>query len=128
MIVQLKFLGTTSNSGSCPNLYETDRGTYVVQGYKVSDPGALAAASNRNMLDTETLIEIPVELLDFAPTTINNASYPHLYETGRGTYVMQGDKVTDADALATARERGLPDTETLVEITVGSLDLAPMGV
>jgi hypothetical protein len=40
----------------------------------------------------------------------------------------QARQVTDADALATARERGLPDTETLIEITVGSLDLAPMGV
>ncbi|MCP2244645.1 hypothetical protein [Lentzea aerocolonigenes] len=125
--MNLKFLGTTSNSGSCPNLYRTDRDTYVVQGYKVTDPDALAAARDRNMLDTETLVEIPVALLGFAPTTINSDSYPHVYETGRNTYVMQGNKVTDPDALATAHERGLPDTETLIEITIASLDLAPMG-
>lgn len=73
--MNLKFLGTTSNSGSCPNLYRTDRDTYVVQGYKVTDPDALAAARDRNMLDTETLVEIPVALLGFAPTTINSDSY-----------------------------------------------------
>ena len=40
--MKLTFLGTTSTGGSCPNLYATDHGTYVVQGSKVTDPEALA--------------------------------------------------------------------------------------
>lgn len=66
--MKLTFLGTTSNQGSCPNLYATDRGTYVVQGYKITDPEALAAIRERGLPDTETVVEIPAELLAFAPS------------------------------------------------------------
>ena len=65
--MQLTFLGTTSNSGSCPNLYATDRGTYVVQGSRVTDPEALAALRERGLPDHETAVEIPAALLKFAP-------------------------------------------------------------
>ena len=65
--MELTFLGTTSNSGSCPNLYETDRGTYVVQGSKVTDPEALAALHARGLPEHETAVEIPRALLSFAP-------------------------------------------------------------
>ena len=65
--MRLTFLGTTSNSGSCPNLYATDRGTYVVQGYRVTDPDALAALHERGLPEHETVVEIPAELLSFAP-------------------------------------------------------------
>lgn len=67
--MKLEFLGTTSNSGSCPTLFLTDRGTYVVQGYVVTDPDAIATAQAREggLPGTETLVEIPVELLKFAP-------------------------------------------------------------
>lgn len=66
--MKLTFLGTTSNNGSCPNLYETDRGTYVVQGEKITDPEALAALRARGLPDHETAVEIPRALLNFAPT------------------------------------------------------------
>jgi hypothetical protein len=65
--MELTFLGTTSNHGSCPNLYATDRGTYVVQGYKITDPDALKTLHDRGMPDTETAVEIPAALLNFAP-------------------------------------------------------------
>lgn len=64
--MKLTHLGTTSGTTTCPNLYETDRGTYVVQGYVVTDPEALATARERGLPDTETLVEIPKELLAFA--------------------------------------------------------------
>jgi hypothetical protein len=63
--MQLKFLGSTSEGGSCPTLYSTDRGTYVVQGDLVTDPEALAGL--RDVLDGEAFVEIPKELLRFAP-------------------------------------------------------------
>lgn len=65
--MKLTFLGTTSINGSCPNLYATDRGTYVVQGYKITDADALAALHERGMPDTESAVEIPAALLSFAP-------------------------------------------------------------
>lgn len=30
--MKLRFIGTTSGGGNCPTLYESDRGTIVVQG------------------------------------------------------------------------------------------------
>jgi hypothetical protein len=65
--VKLTFLGSTSTGGSCPNLYKTDRGTYVVQGYVVDDPDALAALHARGLPAGETAVEIPAALLNFAP-------------------------------------------------------------
>ncbi|MFI6320735.1 hypothetical protein ACIBG8_24575 [Nonomuraea sp. NPDC050556] len=65
--MQLRFLGSTSDGGACPNLYETDRGTYLVQGEKVTDPAALATLRARGLPDHETVVEIPRELLRFAP-------------------------------------------------------------
>lgn len=65
--MRLEFLGSTSNHGSCPNLYATDRGTYVVQGSKITDPEALASLRARGLPDHETAVEIPVALLAFAP-------------------------------------------------------------
>ncbi|WP_189211423.1 hypothetical protein [Actinokineospora fastidiosa] len=65
--MKLTHLGTTSSQGQCPNLYATDRGTYVVQGYKITDDEALAALRERGLPDHETAVEIPAALLDFAP-------------------------------------------------------------
>ncbi|MBB5159159.1 hypothetical protein [Saccharopolyspora phatthalungensis] len=65
--MKLAFLGTTSTGGQCPNLYETDRDTYVIQGYKITDPDAQATLHDRGMPETETAVEIPKALLDFAP-------------------------------------------------------------
>jgi hypothetical protein len=62
--MRLTFLGTNSDNGNCPTLYETDRDTYVVQGWVVTDPEALADL--RDVLPGETFVEIPRELVRFA--------------------------------------------------------------
>ena len=62
--MKLTFLGTTSSNGGCPTLFATDRDTYVIQGWKVHDPEALAAME---IPDHETAIEVPKALLHFAP-------------------------------------------------------------
>jgi len=55
--VALKHLATFCGAGTCPTLYETDRGTYVVQGYVVgSDVGI-------DVPEGESLVEIPAELI-----------------------------------------------------------------
>jgi hypothetical protein len=63
--VKLTHLGTTSKNGGCPEIYETDRGTYVVQGTRVTDPEALATLRERGLPDHETAVEIPKALLTF---------------------------------------------------------------
>lgn len=64
--MKLTFEGTTSNDRTCPTLYSTDRGTYVVQGARVTDPEALQAMQERGLPDHETAVEIPAALLGFA--------------------------------------------------------------
>lgn len=64
--MRLTFLGKdpASGGGQCPALYATDRGTYVVQGKRVTDPDALADL--REVSDDETFVEVPREVLSFA--------------------------------------------------------------
>ncbi|WP_433430873.1 hypothetical protein [Nonomuraea sp. CA-141351] len=57
----MRFLGSTSEAGACPTLYETDRGTIVVQGLQVTDAEALADL--RDVLDGEVAVEVPRELI-----------------------------------------------------------------
>ena len=48
-----------------PTLYRTDRGTWVVQGWAVTDPAALATL---NLPDGETCVEIPDRLIPYFQT------------------------------------------------------------
>ncbi|MEQ4722796.1 MULTISPECIES: hypothetical protein [unclassified Nonomuraea] len=59
--MRMRFLGSTSEAGACPTLYETDRGTIVVQGLQVTDAEALADL--RDVLDGEVAVEVPRELI-----------------------------------------------------------------
>ena len=50
--------GTSGCSGkSCPAVYRTDRGSLVVQGYRVAD------AVSIDIPDNETIVEIPSALI-----------------------------------------------------------------
>ncbi len=51
-----------SNPTGSPALYRTDRGSWVVQGWIVTDPEALAAM---NIPEGETAVEIPDRMLPF---------------------------------------------------------------
>lgn len=62
--MKLTFLGSTSQEGQCPTLYATDRDTFVVQGWTVTDPEALRDL--RDVLPGETFVEVPKALLRFA--------------------------------------------------------------
>lgn len=67
MALQLRMLGTTSDDGKCPTLYEdVATGDIVVQGYTVTDPEDLAQV--QNVLDGESFVRIPRALLTrFSP-------------------------------------------------------------
>ncbi len=62
--MHLTFLGSTSNNGGSPTLFDTDTGTYVIQGWKVLDADTLAQL---NLPEHETVVEVPKALLGFAP-------------------------------------------------------------
>lgn len=62
--MRLTFIGKDANSqtGDCPALYETDRGTWVVQGWKVDDPAAFGDV--RDLAANESIVEVPASVLD----------------------------------------------------------------
>lgn len=51
-----------SNPTGSSTVYQTDRGTWVVQGWTVTDADALA---QMNIPDGETAVEIPDRMLQF---------------------------------------------------------------
>ncbi|MEY9845016.1 hypothetical protein [Streptacidiphilus sp. MAP5-3] len=59
--MKLKFLGTSSEDGNCPTLYETPTGDIVVQGYELTDEEALTQL--RDVLPGENFVVVPRELL-----------------------------------------------------------------
>ncbi|NNN30724.1 hypothetical protein HLK59_10180 [Streptomyces sp. S3(2020)] len=65
----LRFLGTTSDGGDCPTLYEVEEtGEILVQGERETDPQHLVQL--RDVKETETFVRVPRELLTrFAPRT-----------------------------------------------------------
>jgi hypothetical protein len=64
--MRLTFIGSTSDDGNCPTLYETDDGRIVVQGDALTDAEALGQL--RDVLPGESFVVVPRELLTrFAP-------------------------------------------------------------
>jgi hypothetical protein len=62
--MRLKHLGTDTGGTGCPALYATDRGTFVVQGWRVTDPEAIADLID--LRENESYVEIPKTLLRYA--------------------------------------------------------------
>jgi hypothetical protein len=62
--MKVRLIRSTSNTGTCPTVYATDRGTFVVQGTRVTDAEALAAM---DIPAHETVIEVPLDLLRGLP-------------------------------------------------------------
>ncbi len=61
--MKMRFVGSTSSSGGCPTIYETEHGTLIIQGAQVTDPETLAEA--RDVLAGEAFVEVPRELFTF---------------------------------------------------------------
>jgi hypothetical protein len=55
---KLTLVASLCGNGSCPTVYQTDRGTLVVQGYTVTPQNAGLDVPNG-----EQLVEIPADLL-----------------------------------------------------------------
>ncbi|BFU43554.1 hypothetical protein [Krasilnikovia sp. MM14-A1004] len=105
--MHLMLLGKETQGGGSPTLYATDRGTYLVQGWRV-----LGEPSN--------IVEIPESLLRHLPA--GAALETTLHATGRrwrgdsgecATYTLAGVAVTDPTIEA---ELSVPDHEACVEV------------
>jgi hypothetical protein len=114
--VQLRFLGKDSTPTNSPTLYATDQDSYVVQGWVVTDPAILAVFA---VPDDETLVEVPAALLDYLALDgldgqARNLVPPIVHVTDTGKYIVQGRRVTDAEALS---QMSVPDHETCVHVS-----------
>jgi hypothetical protein len=63
-IMKLTFLGKDSTPNDSPTLYATDRDTFLVQGYVVTDPEALG---QMHIPAGETVVEVPMRLMKYLP-------------------------------------------------------------
>lgn len=95
--MRLRFLGKSgSDKKNCPSLYETDQGSYLVQGWKTDRPGT---------------VEIPHVLLGFVGQEgfIDAA----MSDTGRGSFTLSGHSVTDSETL---EQLTMEDFEAAIEV------------
>jgi hypothetical protein len=113
--VRLTFLGKESQPNNSPTLFVTDRDTYVVQGWIVTDPQALDILTPT---DDETIVEIPPKLMvnlvnDGVSGDVTNLVPPIVHILENGNYIFQGARVTDTKALA---QMNIPSHESCVEV------------
>ncbi|MGQ0773959.1 MAG: hypothetical protein ACT4NY_06010 [Pseudonocardiales bacterium] len=111
----LTFLGKESQPKQSPTLFATDRDSYVVQGYIVTDPEILAMIVLR---DEETIVEVPAALMthlakDGLSGDVVNLVPPIMHITENGNYIIKGLRVTDTEALG---QMDISDHETCVEV------------
>ncbi|MGH3477508.1 MAG: hypothetical protein ACRDSI_06840 [Pseudonocardiaceae bacterium] len=95
--MRLTFLGKATQGGGSPTLFATDRGTYVVQGWKVAG--------------RHDSVEIPQRLL----AHLEQGTYlgARLDDSGRGGFTLSGAPLTDGEALS---QMNIPGHETCVEV------------
>lgn len=113
--MELRFLGTETTGGQSPTLYATDQGSYVVQGWIVTDADVLAMF---DLAEDETLVEVYARLMthlteDGLNGEVIHEVYPIVHVRKNGRYILQGKRVGDTKALA---QMSLPDHETAIEI------------
>jgi hypothetical protein len=113
--MQLRFLGKDSTPTNSPTLYATDQESYVVQGWIVTDAAILA---RHNVPGDETLVEVPPALLNHLASDgldgeVTNLMAPIVDVALNGNYIIQGKRVTDAEALG---HMSIPDHETCVHM------------
>lgn len=67
-LVKVTHLGTVdSGKSGSPAAFATDRGTFLIQGYKVTDEEALAEVRRHGLPDHEDIVEVPLSVLQFLP-------------------------------------------------------------
>jgi hypothetical protein len=109
------FLGKETDQGDSPTLHATDRGTYLIQGWKITAPEILAKL---DVPQSETVVEIYARLMthlakDGLSGVVTSWIPPIVHVKENGNLVIQGERVTDSGVLA---EMNIPGHEDVVEI------------
>ena len=118
--MRLTFLGKESVPDQSPTLFVSDRDTYVVQGWIVTNPEIIAAIT---VADDETIVEVPAKLMvhlakDGVLGEVANFMPPIVHVLHNGNYIVRGKKVTDPETLG---QMSIPDHETCVEVSQSSV-------
>ncbi|MGH3933197.1 MAG: hypothetical protein ACRDTF_24850 [Pseudonocardiaceae bacterium] len=119
--MEIRFLGKETDHGDSPTLYATDRETYLIEGWKVTDPEILAKL---DVPRGETVVEIYARLMthlakDGLSGVVTSWVPPIVHVKENGNLVIQGRRVTDPDALA---EMNIPDHEDVVEVDAAAIE------
>jgi len=121
---------TSPTRNTCPTLYATDRGTFIVQGKLVFDPRVVGSFG---LLPNEAIVEVPTRLLAEVAETVTlptrdagqgtglalvrsipgDMRSSSVSGTSRDSFIVTGLTVTDPEALAAMN---IPDDETAVEV------------
>ena len=113
--MRLTFLGKDSVPDQSPTLYVTDRGSFVVQGWIVTDPKVLAMIT---VSEGESVVEVPPKLVRHLAKAgivgdVVNPVPPIVHVTQGGNYIVRGERVTDGEVL---EQMDIPDHETCVQV------------
>ena len=124
--MRLRFLGKESTPSNSPTLYASDKDSYIVRGWIVTDPDVLARL---DVSDSETVVEVPPRLLGFLALDgmegdVTNRVPPIVYVLDSGNYIIQGERVSDTEALG---QMTIPDYETCVEVPKAAMQALLIG-
>jgi hypothetical protein len=114
--MRLTFLGKDSVPDQSPTLYVTDRDSYVVQGWIVTDPRILGMIA---VSDDQTVVEVPAQLMahlvkDGLAGEVVNLVPPIVHVTQNGNFIVRGQRVVDQEAVG---RMSIPNHETCVEVS-----------
>jgi hypothetical protein len=124
--MHLTFLGKESHPKQSPTLFATDRDSYVVQGWIVTDPEILAMIA---VSDDETIVEVSAALMahlarDGLSGDVVNVVPPIVHITANGNCIIKGSRVTNPEAL---ERMIISEHETCVEVSRSAI-MALVGV
>src|SRR5690242_4080341 len=117
--MRLTFLGKDSQPNNSPTLYAAEDDAFVVQGWIVTDPQALAAIS---LADDETVVEVPAKLLrylDFPVVRSGSEAAGGLHRQVRVRHPRREHLRRGVHHLHTATGQRQPDPVPIGEGTVG---------
>jgi hypothetical protein len=120
-IMKIRFLGKETEYGDSPTLYVTEHCTYLIQGWKVTDPKILAKL---DIPASETVVEIYARLMthltkDGLSGVVMSWIPPIVHVKENGNMIIQGKRVTDPEALA---EMKVPDYEDVAEVDKAAIE------
>lgn len=120
--MRIRFLGKESEYRNSPTLYATERRTYLIQGWKVTDPEILAKLE---ISDAETVVEIYARLMahltkDGLSGVVTSWIPPIVHVKENGNLIIQGGRITDPEVLVEMR---IPDNEDAVEVGKAAIEV-----